>query len=64
MGRAIGKWGEFEMECLTVISKQDYKLALKRIEALFDAEPGTPEGDELEMLVSLVEAYEDLHHPI
>ncbi|SFQ35058.1 transcriptional regulator [Enterovibrio norvegicus] len=52
------------MECVTVTSEQDYKLALKRIEALFDAEPGTPEGDELEMLVCLVEAYEDLHYPI
>lgn len=52
------------MECVTVASEQDYKRALKRIEALFDAEPGTPEGDELELLVSLVEAYEDLHHPI
>ncbi|TKF25164.1 hypothetical protein FCV50_22695 [Vibrio kanaloae] len=38
----------------------DYKAALKRIESLFDvAEPGTSEGDELEKLVTWVEAYED-----
>lgn len=56
--------GKRELECKTVTSEQEYKRALKCIETLFDAEPGTPEGNELEMLVSLVEAYEDLHHPI
>ncbi|KDM93140.1 hypothetical protein [Photobacterium galatheae] len=45
-------------------SESDYKMALKRIEALFDAEPNTPEGDELEKLISFVEAYENKHHPI
>ena len=35
-----------------------------RIEALLDAEPGTPEGDELELLVSFVEVYEEEHYPI
>ncbi|MGL0930729.1 hypothetical protein ACSTDZ_16990 [Vibrio vulnificus] len=47
------------------ISESDYKAALKRIESLFDAaKPGTPEGDELERLASLVEEYEDKHFPI
>lgn len=46
-------------------SESDYKTALKRIESLFDvAEPGTPEGDELERLVALVEEYEEKHFPI
>jgi len=45
-------------------SESDYRMALKRIEALFDAEPGTPEGDELELLAYFVEAYEDEHYPI
>jgi HTH-type transcriptional regulator/antitoxin HigA len=47
------------------ISKSDYKAVLKRIESLFDAaEPGTPEGDELERLVAWVEEYEEKHFPI
>jgi HTH-type transcriptional regulator/antitoxin HigA len=37
---------------------------LEEIEGLWDAEPGTPEGDRLEVLMTLVEAYEDEHHPI
>lgn len=46
-------------------SESDYKTALKRIESLFDvAEPGTPEGYELERLAALVEEYEEKHFPI
>ncbi len=45
-------------------SESDYKTALKRIESLFDvAEPGTPEGDELERLAALVGEYEEKHFP-
>lgn len=39
-------------------------MALKRIEGIFDAKQGTPEGDELEQLDSFVEAYEEEHSPI
>lgn len=47
------------------ISESDYKAALKRIESLFDAaEPGTPEGEELERLAAMVEEYEEKHFPI
>lgn len=42
----------------------DYQAALARIEALFQASQDTPEGDELDVLVTLVEAYEAIHHPI
>lgn len=45
-------------------SESDYHIVLKRIEVLFDAEPNTPEGDELEKLISFIEAYEDKHYPI
>ncbi len=46
-------------------SENEYKAALKRIESLFDAaEPGTPEGEELERLVALVEEFEEKHFPI
>lgn len=47
------------------LSENEYQTALKRIESLFDvAEPGTPEGDELETLAALVEAYEEKHFPV
>ncbi|MEI8611134.1 hypothetical protein P4S70_20470 [Enterovibrio sp. Hal110] len=52
------------MKDVSESSEQDYKLALKRIDCLFDAKPNTPEGDELEMLVSFVETYEEMHYPM
>lgn len=45
-------------------TEQDYERALARISRLMDAEAGTEAGDELEILVTLVEAYETTHHPI
>ncbi len=42
----------------------DYEAALKEIERLFEALPGTPQGDRLEVLTTLVEAYEDKHFAI
>jgi HTH-type transcriptional regulator/antitoxin HigA len=45
-------------------NEQDYEKALTRIEVLMDAEAGTPELDELELLTALVEMYEDKHYPI
>jgi HTH-type transcriptional regulator / antitoxin HigA len=45
-------------------SDEDYQSALLRIESLMDAEEGTPELDELEVLVTLVELYEEQHFPI
>jgi HTH-type transcriptional regulator / antitoxin HigA len=42
----------------------DYEAALKEIERVFEAEPGTPQGDRLEVLTTLVEAYEDKHFAI
>lgn len=42
----------------------DHKAALARIDALMDAEAGTPEADELSVLADLVEAYEAKHFPI
>jgi HTH-type transcriptional regulator/antitoxin HigA len=52
------------MDIRPVKSEADYEAALSEIEALFDAEPNTPEGDRLEVLVTLVEAYEDQHYDI
>jgi HTH-type transcriptional regulator / antitoxin HigA len=45
-------------------TKEDHKLALQEIERLFDVPQGTPEFDRLEILVTLVEAYENIHEPI
>lgn len=47
-----------------VRSEADYERALKEIETLMDARPGTPEADELEVLATLVEAYEAEHYAI
>jgi HTH-type transcriptional regulator/antitoxin HigA len=43
---------------------EDYKKALSRIEELMDAQPDSPEMDELELMTALVEMYEDRHYPI
>ncbi len=45
-------------------TETDYNAALKRIEMLMDAEPDTPEGDELDILSTLVDVYEAKHMPI
>ena len=44
--------------------ERSYNDALKRIELLWGSEIGTPEGDELDVLMILVEAYEDKHYPM
>ena len=45
-------------------TEEDYTLALDRIESLMDAEAGTSEADELELVSTLVEMYEEKHYPI
>lgn len=45
-------------------TKKDYQAAMSRLEAIFDAQPGTPEGDELEVLGILIDKYEQEHYPI
>jgi len=45
-------------------TKKDYQAAMNRLETIFDAQPGTPEGDELEVLGILIEKYEQEHYPI
>jgi HTH-type transcriptional regulator/antitoxin HigA len=49
---------------LTITNEADYAWALARIEALWDCEPGTPEGDEFDALGTLVDEYESIHFPI
>lgn len=45
-------------------TEADYQAALERIHAIFDAKPGSMNFDELDILATLVEAYEAKHHPI
>lgn len=45
-------------------SEAAYADALRRIEELFDAEVCTPDGDELDVWIALVELYEAAHHAI
>ena len=45
-------------------TKTDYKAALKEVESLMRAKPGTPAGDRLDVLVTLVQAYEAKHYPL
>ena len=47
-----------------VKTKKDYDLALSRINELMDAKQGTPEADELELLATLVEMYEEENYPM
>jgi HTH-type transcriptional regulator/antitoxin HigA len=47
------------MNIKPIKSKKDYKLAIKRLEAIFDAKAGTAEGNELEILSILIEHYEN-----
>ena len=43
---------------------RDHERAVARISKLMNAAPGTPEGDELDVLAVLVDAYEAKHHPM
>lgn len=52
------------MNIRPIRTSADHDDALARIEALWNAQPGTPEHDELEVLSVLVSAYEDEHWPV
>lgn len=52
------------MNIQPVKNEENYELALTRVDELINAEPDTLEGDELDMLVTLIEAYEEKNHPI
>lgn len=45
-------------------TEADYKAALARVDMLMDAEPGTPEGEELDILADLIDHYEAKHVPM
>lgn len=52
------------MNIKPIRSDDDLRAAFKRLEPIFQAQEGTPEADEMEVLVTLIEAYERRHFPI
>jgi|SRR6185312_3812932 HTH-type transcriptional regulator/antitoxin HigA len=52
------------MEIKPIKNARDYRLALKEIEGLMRARRNTPQGDRLDVLVTLVEAWEVKHYPL
>jgi len=52
------------MDIKPVKTKADYRATLKEIESLMMARANTPEGERLDVLVTLVEAYERKHYPM
>lgn len=52
------------MNVKPIRNDDDLRAAFLRLEAVFQAQEGTPEADEMEVLVTLIEAYESKHYPI
>lgn len=54
------------MNIRPIRTDEDYREALKKVSALFDnePEPGTPEGDYFEIMITLIEAYESKQFPV
>jgi HTH-type transcriptional regulator / antitoxin HigA len=52
------------MKIKPIRTEEDYSAALARLEKIFDSDPGTKDGDELEILALLIEDYESKHYPI
>jgi len=52
------------MHIQSIENERDYREALKEIDGLMDARQNTPEGNRLDVLVKLVEAWEERHWPL
>jgi len=52
------------MEIKPIKTEEDHATALAEVERLWEAEPGSEESDRLEVLTTLIEAYEEKNHPI
>jgi HTH-type transcriptional regulator/antitoxin HigA len=52
------------MEIRPIKTEKDYQAALKLADEIFDAPEGTPEADQLDVIVTLIEAYEREHFPM
>jgi len=51
-------------ELKPIRTKKDYEAALAKVERLWGARSGTPRGDRLDILATLIEAYEAKHYPM
>jgi HTH-type transcriptional regulator / antitoxin HigA len=52
------------MEIRPIRNDEDHRAAIEQIDALWGAEQGTPDGDRLDVLATLVDAYEDRRWPV
>jgi HTH-type transcriptional regulator/antitoxin HigA len=52
------------MRIKPIKTEEDYQQAMERLEIIFDAKPGSSEGDELEVLGILIDEFENKHFPI
>jgi HTH-type transcriptional regulator / antitoxin HigA len=52
------------MNIKPIRSESDYRIALKRLEEIFDSPTGTPESDEADILGLLIDEFERKHYPI
>ena len=51
-------------EIKPIRTNADYEAALAEVERLWGAKSGTPNGDRLDVLATLIEAYEDRQYPL
>src|SRR5450755_2457973 len=58
------RFERYSMDIKPIRTKTDYRDALKQIESLMTAKANSPEGDRLDVLTTLVEAYERTHFPM
>jgi HTH-type transcriptional regulator/antitoxin HigA len=52
------------MDIHPIKTEEDYELAMARLDVIFHSKEGTSEADELDLLATLIEKYEDEHYPI
>ncbi|MBA6142547.1 MULTISPECIES: helix-turn-helix domain-containing protein [Pseudomonas] len=52
------------MNIKPIRNEDDLRAAFQGLEAIFQSEAGTPEADEMKVLVTLIEVYENRHYPI
>lgn len=52
------------IELKPIRTETDYERAMKEVERLWGAKSGTPDGDRLDVLATLIDAYEEQHYPM
>lgn len=60
----VSVYNQTGLDIKPIRNEDDLRAAFGRLEAIFQAAPGSPEADERDVLVTLVEAYENQHWPI